>query len=173
MNKKDVFNARASLSVGDQSYTYYRLDTLQEAGLTRLEKLPFSIRVMLEAVLRACGGSEVTAEDVKALAAWQSVSEQRPVLAFFPGRVLMQDFSGIPLLNDLAGDARCVEKNGRRSAKNQPTHSGRPGGGSFAASRFLRHARFSPGAIRSWNLNVILNGISFCAGANKLLKISV
>jgi len=102
MTKMDAFNARAALQVGEQTYTYYSLEALQKAGLVQLDKLPYAVRIMLEAVLRACDGREVTPADVKALAAWQPVSTQRPTLAFFPGRVLMQDFTGVPLLNDLA-----------------------------------------------------------------------
>ena len=96
MTEADVFHARSTLVVGGQSYTYYSLEALQKAGLVELDKLPYAVRVMLEAVLRACGSPGVTADDVRALAAWQPVSSQRPTLSFFPGRVLMQDFTGIP-----------------------------------------------------------------------------
>ncbi|MCE1252547.1 MAG: aconitate hydratase AcnA [Anaerolineae bacterium] len=121
MSNKDEFKTRARLTVGGQNYTYYRLEALQEAGLTRLAELPYSIRVMLEAVLRASGGdTEVTAADVKALAAWKPQTEQRPALAFYPGRVLMQDFSGIPLLNDLAAMRAALKRLGGDPLKINP-----------------------------------------------------
>ena len=84
----DSFKSRRTLKVGSKTYTYYSLEALQKAGLVELDKLPYAVRVMLEAVLRACGSPGVTADDVRALAAWQPVSSQRPTLSFFPGRIL-------------------------------------------------------------------------------------
>ena len=112
MTRTNAFNTRTSLEVGGRNYTYYSLESLEKAGLVQLEKLPYSVRVMLESVLRACDGVEVTPDDVKALAAWKPVSDQRPTLSFFPGRVLMQDFTGIPLLNDLAAMRAAMQRLG-------------------------------------------------------------
>src|SRR5512138_2070796 len=66
----DFFNARASLKVGDKEYAIYRLDALERAGLTDLKRLPFSIRIVLEAALRQCNDHEITQADVKNIAAW-------------------------------------------------------------------------------------------------------
>ncbi|MDP2977035.1 MAG: hypothetical protein Q8N45_12595, partial [Anaerolineales bacterium] len=67
---QDFFNARDVLKVKHGEYTIYRLDALEKAGLTELGKLPFSIRIMLEAALRQCNEREITQEDVKNIAAW-------------------------------------------------------------------------------------------------------
>ncbi len=66
----DHFKSRAQLSVGEKKYTIYRLDALEKAGLVRLARLPFSIRIMLEAALRQCNDREITQEDVRNIAGW-------------------------------------------------------------------------------------------------------
>ena len=97
----DFFNARDTLKVGEKEYAYYRLDALEKAGLTQLSRLPFSIRIVLEAALRQCNDKEITQEDVKNIAAW-SPKAARPGIAFLPARVVMQDFTGVPAVVDLA-----------------------------------------------------------------------
>ncbi|MGB8982082.1 MAG: hypothetical protein WCC12_09415, partial [Anaerolineales bacterium] len=67
---KDFFKARDTLQVGKKKYVIYRLDALEKAGLTDLKRLPFSIRVVLEAALRQCNGSEITQTDVTNIAGW-------------------------------------------------------------------------------------------------------
>ena len=68
---QDFFNARHTLKVGNAEYVIHRLDALEKAGLTSLKRLPFSIRIMLEAALRQCNDKEITRQDVKNMAAWQ------------------------------------------------------------------------------------------------------
>ena len=97
----DFFNARDVLEVGDRKYVLYRLDALEKAGLTSLNRLPFSIRIVLEAALRQCNDKEITQNDVKNIAAWTPTSP-RPGIPFLPARVLMQDFTGVPAVVDLA-----------------------------------------------------------------------
>ncbi len=99
---QDPFNARAKLETASGEVTIYRLAALEAAGLTRLDRLPFSIKVLLESVLRQVNGREITAEDVTALAGWQPRAEQRPDVPYQPARVLMQDFTGVPAVVDLA-----------------------------------------------------------------------
>jgi aconitate hydratase len=94
------FGARTRLA-GDGRY-YYRLAKLQEDGLGQIERLPFSIKVLLEAVLRTCDGYQVRPEDVANLANWQAITDVRPELPFKPGRVILQDFTGLPVVVDLA-----------------------------------------------------------------------
>src|SRR5512143_2087675 len=109
----DFFKARSILKVGDRQYVIYRLDVLEKAGLTRLERLPFSIRIMLEAALRQCNGREITEEDVRNIAAWTaSVGPQgsRPGVPFLPARVIMQDFTGVPAVVDLAAMRAAVAR---------------------------------------------------------------
>jgi len=108
---KDFFNARDTLKVGDKEYAYYRLDALEKAGLTHLSRLPFSIRIVLEAALRQCNDKEITQEDVKNIAAW-SPKAARPGIAFLPARVVMQDFTGVPAVVDLAAMRSAVARLG-------------------------------------------------------------
>src|SRR5215470_13815392 len=97
----DFFNARDVLKVGDTEYVIYRLDALEKAGLTKLKQLPFSIRIVLEAALRQCNDKEITQQDVKNIAAW-TAKGSRPGIPFLPARVVMQDFTGVPAIVDLA-----------------------------------------------------------------------
>ena len=97
----DFFNSRAALKVGENEFIIYRLAALEEAGLVQLAKLPFSIRILLEAVLRQCNGREITTGDVKKIADWQPQGE-RPSIPILPARVLMHDTTGLPVLVDFA-----------------------------------------------------------------------
>jgi aconitate hydratase len=98
-NIKDHFGARAQLPGSDNVY-YYRLDKLNEFG--NIDRLPFSIKVLLEALLRTCDGYEVMPEDVQKLAAWNAKKPAQDELPFKPGRVILQDFTGVPAVVDLA-----------------------------------------------------------------------
>jgi aconitate hydratase len=108
---QDYFNARDILETKHGKYTYYRLGALEQAGLTNLAKLPFSIRIVLEAALRQCNEREITQQDVKNIAAWASKGE-RPGIPFLPARVLMQDFTGVPAVVDLAAIRSAVARLG-------------------------------------------------------------
>ncbi len=94
----DHFGARAILPGTD--HYYYRLDKL--SGFGDIDRLPYSIRVLLEALLRTCDGYEVMPEDVVRLASWKSNSASREEMPFKPGRVILQDFTGVPAVVDLA-----------------------------------------------------------------------
>ena len=98
----DFFNTRSTLSVGPKTYTFYSLKKLEAAGLTQLDKLPFSLRIMLEAALRGCNNVDILEQDVRNLAAWQPRTEKRGAMPFKPARVLLQDFTGVPTIVDLA-----------------------------------------------------------------------
>ncbi len=105
------FSANATLTVGGRSYRYYRLAALEEAGLTKLERLPFSVKVLLENLLRFEDGRSVKREDIEALARWSSGNEEREI-AFRPARVLLQDFTGVPCVVDLAAMRDAIAKMG-------------------------------------------------------------
>ncbi len=107
---KDLFKARDLLKVGNKQYAFYRLDALEKAGLVKLNKLPFSIRIMLEAALRQCNDREITQQDVKNIAAWTPVDASRPGIPFLPARVVMQDFTGVPAVVDLAAMREAVAR---------------------------------------------------------------
>ncbi len=100
--RTNSFNAAAALTVGDRSYTYYRLEALERAGLTKLERLPYSLKILLENLLRFEDGRSVTAADVEALARWKPGAAADREIAFRPARVLLQDFTGVPCVVDLA-----------------------------------------------------------------------
>jgi aconitate hydratase len=117
---QDFFNARDVLKTPHGDYTIYRLDRLEQIGISNLSKLPFSIRVMLETVLRQCNGREITPDDVRNLAAWKPRVSQRPSLPFRPGRVVMQDFTGVPAVVDLAAMRSAVARLGGDPGKINP-----------------------------------------------------
>jgi len=116
---QDFFNARDTLKTKHGTYMYYRLDALDKAGLTDLKRLPFSIRIVLEAALRQCNEREITQQDVKNIAAWTPQGE-RPGIPFLPSRVVMQDFTGVPAVVDLAAMRAAVARLGGDPKKVNP-----------------------------------------------------
>ena len=94
--------ARATLHTADGDLIYYRLAHLEEAGLVQLARLPFSIRILLENMLRSVNGETVFDEDVLTVAGWDPASPPTKEFPFMPGRILMQDFTGVPAVVDLA-----------------------------------------------------------------------
>ena len=97
----DPFGARSTLKVGGRSYEIHRLDALARAGLP-IERLPYSLKILLENLLRTLDGRVVRAEDVEAVARWNPAAEPDREIAFTPSRVLLQDFTGVPAVVDLA-----------------------------------------------------------------------
>jgi len=95
------FGARATLKVGNKVYEIYRLDALDGQGIST-RHLPFSLRILLENLLRTEDGRNVTQEEIRALAAWDKDSKPEKEIAFTPSRVLLQDFTGVPAVVDLA-----------------------------------------------------------------------
>src|SRR3954462_9658485 len=94
------FDARGSLKVGDRELEIFRLDALQSKF--DVARLPFSLKVLLENLLRTEGNGSVDAKDIEALATWDAKAEPSSEIAFTPARVLMQDFTGVPAIVDLA-----------------------------------------------------------------------
>ena len=117
---EDYFNAKDNFATKHGRLTYFRLEALEDAGLTKLERLPYSIRVMLESALRQCNGLEITQEDVKTIAAWKPVDPVRPGIPFLPARVIMQDFTGVPAVVDLAAMRSAVARLGGDPKKVNP-----------------------------------------------------
>ncbi len=95
------FNSKSTLKVGNKEYEIYRLDALDKQGIST-KHLPFSLRILLENQLRTEDGRNVTKEEVRALANWNSKSKPEKEIAFTPSRVLLQDFTGVPCVVDLA-----------------------------------------------------------------------
>jgi aconitate hydratase len=97
----DSFNSKDSLSVGDASYDYYRLGAVTGEGLD-VSSLPFSLKVLLESLLRTEDGADITKADIEALAGWDADADPSKEIQFTPARVIMQDFTGVPCVVDLA-----------------------------------------------------------------------
>ncbi len=118
---KNSFGARALMPFGAGNYYMYRLEHLAKTGLaSNLERLPFSIKILLEAVLRNCDGYLVTEEDVKRVAGWQPANPAPTELPFLPARVVMQDFTGVPCVVDLAAMRDAVKRLGGDPRKINP-----------------------------------------------------
>jgi len=95
------FNSRSTLKVGNKEYEIYRLDALDKQGISTAH-LPFCLRILLENLLRTEDGRNVTQQEVRALASWNRNSKPEKEIAFTPSRVLLQDFTGVPCVVDLA-----------------------------------------------------------------------
>ena len=94
------FACRATLKSGNKSYTIYRLPALDKRGFN-LSRLPFSLKILLENLLRREDGVNVTGADIEFLAKWDAKAEPSREIAYVPARVLMQDFTGVPAVVDL------------------------------------------------------------------------
>jgi len=101
MTSQDSFGARTTLTVGEQSFDYFRLDAVTGEGLD-VASLPYSLKVLLENLLRTEDGADITADDIRALAGWDETAEPDKEIQFTPARVIMQDFTGVPCVVDLA-----------------------------------------------------------------------
>ncbi|TYS91542.1 aconitate hydratase AcnA [Rossellomorea aquimaris] len=102
MAKNDVFNARSSFELEGKRYHYYRLKALEEAGVTKINRLPYSVKVLLESVLRQFDGRVINKDHVENLANWGSAEVKDAEVPFKPSRVILQDFTGVPAVVDLA-----------------------------------------------------------------------
>jgi aconitate hydratase len=111
----DTFAARATLSVGDTDYEIHRL-----AAVSGAERLPFSLKVLLENLLRNEDGVNVTADDVRALAAWDANDEPSTEIQYTPARVVLQDFTGVPAVVDLAAMREAMVELGGDPARINP-----------------------------------------------------
>jgi aconitate hydratase len=98
----------------------YRLENLEKSGLGRISRLPFSIKVLLESLLRNCDGALVTEQDVAALAGWKARSPAAQEVPFKPARVILQDFTGVPAIVDLAAMRSAMKRLGGNPAKINP-----------------------------------------------------
>ncbi|HET8593158.1 MAG TPA: aconitate hydratase [Solirubrobacterales bacterium] len=114
----DSFGARARLEVGGLGYEIYRLDALQRQF--DVARLPYSVKVLLENVLRLEDGESVTREDVEAIAGWDAKAEPSVEIPFQPARVLMQDFTGVPAVVDLAAMRDAMEEIGGDPSRINP-----------------------------------------------------
>ena len=117
---QDTLKTRRSLKVGSKNYDYYSLKSASENGLGDISRLPFSLKVLLENLLRFEDGVSVTVDDVKALGAWLENRSSKSEIAFRPARVLMQDFTGVPAVVDLAAMRQAMKDLGGDPQKINP-----------------------------------------------------
>src|SRR5258705_9307805 len=128
------FGARATLKAGKRSYEIFRLDALERRGLS-VGRLPYSLKILVENLLRLEDGRVVRAEDIEKLARWDPRKIPDEEITFMPARVLLQDFTGVPAVVDLAAMRDAVGQMGGDPKRGKPlppagpviSHSGRLG----------------------------------------------
>jgi aconitate hydratase len=158
---KNSLGVRDTLRVGNQDYEVHRLEALERRGIGHVGQLPFSIRILLENLLRQEDGRFVHAKDIEALAEWQPLTDRRAEIAFMPARVLLQDFTGVPAVADLAAMRDAIAKMGGDPKKINPL---------LPAELVIDHSwpsRLMP----KWSFSATWSVINFCAGARALFGI--
>jgi aconitate hydratase len=122
MASQDSFGAKGALDVNGKSYEIFRLSAVTGEGLPddAVDSLPFSLKVLLENLLRTEDGADITADDIRALAGWDETAEPDKEIQFTPARVLMQDFTGVPCVVDLATMREAMADLGGDPAKINP-----------------------------------------------------
>lgn len=120
MTANNPFNTLSSLKVGDKKGYYYSLPKLAKALDLDIKSLPVSIRIVLESVLRNCDGKKVTEQHVKQLAKWKPKAKRTSEIPFVVARVVLQDFTGVPLLADLAAMRAVADQTGKSPKSIEP-----------------------------------------------------
>ncbi len=135
----DPFQVLRPFALGDgRPGRLYSLPALEQAGFGRISRLPVSIRVVLESVLRNCDGKKVIEQNVRDLAGWQPNAPRTEEIPFVVARIVLQDFTGVPLLVDLAAMRSAVAKLGRDPKIDRAARAGRSRGGPLRAGRLQR-----------------------------------
>ncbi|MCC6917935.1 MAG: aconitate hydratase, partial [Alphaproteobacteria bacterium] len=116
----DSYKTKSTLTVGTKSYTYYSLKKAEKAGLKNISRLPMSMKVLLENLLRNEDGRAVKKADIAAIDAWAKKRKSDAEIGFKPARVLMQDFTGVPAVVDLAAMRDAMDKLGGDPSKINP-----------------------------------------------------
>tara|TARA_B100001245_G_C22893525_1_gene430729 strand:+ start:3282 stop:5963 length:2682 start_codon:yes stop_codon:yes gene_type:complete len=120
MNNQDSFKSRKFFQIGKKKYLYYSLKEAQKNGLKNINRLPFSLRILLENLLRNEDGNEVKKKDIISIDSWIKNRKSKNEIAFNPARILMQDFTGVPAVVDLASMREAIEKRGGDAKKINP-----------------------------------------------------
>ncbi len=120
MQSLDTFKCRKTMKVGAKTYHYFNLKTAEKNGLEGTSRLPYSLKVLLENLLRHEDGRTVTADDIRAMAKWLTRKRSTREIAFRPARVLMQDFTGVPAVVDLAAMRDAMQAMGGDPKKINP-----------------------------------------------------
>ncbi|MCW2832993.1 MAG: acnA, partial [Nocardioides sp.] len=119
MASQDSFGAKSTLDVDGTSYEIFRLDAVEGDGID-VASLPFSLKVLLENLLRTEDGADITADDIRALAGWDETADPDKEIQFTPARVIMQDFTGVPCVVDLATMREAMAELGGDATKINP-----------------------------------------------------
>jgi aconitate hydratase len=98
----DSFKSAATLNAGNKAYRFHALAALLKAKIGHVDKLPFTLKILLENLLRQEDGANITAADIKAVASWNPKDKTEKEIVFMPARVVFQDFTGVPCVVDLA-----------------------------------------------------------------------
>ncbi len=120
MTKNSLHNSRTSFELNGKEYNYYRLAALEEAGIANVSRLPYSIKVLLESVLRQYDGYVIKDEHVEQLAKWGKDADPEAEVPFKPSRVVLQDFTGVPVVVDLAALRSAMKEMGGNPDKINP-----------------------------------------------------
>src|SRR5467141_4552388 len=120
MTSLNSFKCARTLKVGTKTYVYYSLPVAEKNGRKGISRLPFSMKVLLENLLRNEDGRSVAKEDIQAVAQWLKTKTSEREIAFRPTRVLMQDFTGVPAVVDLAAMRDAMKKLGGDPKKINP-----------------------------------------------------
>ena len=131
----DSFGAQGTLDVGGTSHQVFRLSAVDGA-----DALPYSLKVLLENLLRCEDGANITADHIRALAGWRPTAEPDTEIQFTPGRVIMQDFTGVPCIVDLATMREAIVELGGDAVAGQPAGPGRAGDRPLGDRRRVRPA---------------------------------
>ena len=109
---KNTYNCLQEISIADKTSRYYSLEELEKTGMGSIQQLPFCIKILLEQALRKLDNFKVTEQDIENLANWEKTSTQTAEIPFFPSRIVLQDFTGVPSLVDLASLRSSMQKLG-------------------------------------------------------------
>ena len=120
LNSVNSFGARGTLVVDSKAYEIYRLSTLENAGIGHVAELPFATKILLENLLRREDNGFVKKQDIDAIARWDPKKKPDKEIAFTPARVLMQDFTGVPAVLDLAAMREAIVELGGKPQKINP-----------------------------------------------------
>ena len=160
----DTLQVRRSLQVGDLAYDYFSIPEAEKA-LGDLSRLPFSLKVLLENLLRFEDGRSVTVDHLKAMRSWLDARTSDQEIAYRPARVLMQDFTGVPAVVDLAAMRDAMVALGGDPQEDQPAGAGRPGHRPFGAGRRVRAPAPPSRATSSSSTSATASATPSCAGA--------
>ena len=149
MSSVDSFGTRASLSFGGRHAHYFSLAALEAKGFPGIARLPFSLKILLENLLRHEDGRFVKAADIEALARWDVKRDTVKEISFAPARVLLQDFTGVPCVVDLAAMRDGIVRLGGDPEQGEPAAAGRARDRSLGAGRLLRSGERLPAERRA------------------------